>query len=1344
MDISGFGGNFTANIAAEIVKRGVTLLRDATMGDAESRTLTHQIAAALGSALSEVQLRGLLNDEAALEQAKSAIEMIFRAEPAAISFVSAALTGQGEAEGLASLAESAGLDPSTLPFDWHEFLALFLASLDEGLHREAYQQGSPLRDRVALSELFRLRCAVAGITSSITAVIERLTAELCQVDPTASFDQFMYEYLGLPGRPKPFGGRRHEIDRLNNWVYDPQNHSKLLLVAPAGKGKSALLVHWLRQLPQDIATVFVPVSLRFQTAQPTIFLPALASRLARLHGQQLPLSTFGDVNACRSVATDLMRRGLPNGRPLVVVIDGLDEAGDRFAWGGLLPNDAAQSVRLVVSARQLAGDHDGEHWMRLLGWNSFSETVRPLALGGLDESGLREVLEGMQLGIAKPSAEIDIVAQLYRLTSGDPLLIGLYAQALWDEQRQQVTASPWRPVDLKDIKPGLKGFFQHWLEGQQLLWGDKRPLAEAQVRAVLSILAQALAPMRTADLRELMRRAYGISSWSVPDTLAPIARFVIGDGTNQGYTFSHPRLAEFFGTDDYIDTEEAARVRDSFLAWGNEVLRNLVRGTAQPASVPYYLLSSFGEHLTRAGGPTGALMSLICIGWLRSWEKLDPTHRGFLGDVYRAWNAARADVRSRDLTPPIPAIAREFQCLLCVCSVQSPHELPAKNVFAAALGTDLVTSTQVLSVLASMFDRPNFEEYVRELAPLLAGSVGMALANLADLRPPSYAKVTALLAIANQLKEPDFFHVIDKAFRAARGCKDEFEKVYAAIALIPHTSVSRRRELANRAIDELQRSNRQLILAEPIIQIFPFVGSAILPWAKRVIEAFFQFSANWLEPLAPSIFDLLSKDDQDRFVLEFLTRPIELSIADDGRLLSVVSPYLSGDQWSAVTEMLEKLGVENRITILSAIVARVPITRIAGILDRSINDLASQPTIAPRIDSVNWTDLLPVVDTHRRAPILDALVSFAPLATSSDYWLRVLPQALPFLERREKHALAGQAMSQGQLHHDEAAVLPLLGSTIKYLPQSRQSSAHARLEERIRRHVERVERSGEWRRLVSLGSLLKWMEPHQASALAERIFDAQRSHDSLNVSSILEIIHYLQPSSHDQAVSFLVEWSRKVEAEFSSPGLLLEARKWLCEPDFLAATERLYMRANAEEEPRLRAMALAYQLRLLPAAERNDLIGQLVSMAQEAPLWDASWSLVIRLIIETAEPFAIECWVLPFLGILQERQRIESFLLLIHVAIWHADLRGEVLRMALGILPLVDWPLSELVDALSILPSDAQAMALEIILRELPNEHRGRPLGFLAKIFPTLSEVAGEEAAADVWETIWDVTQWWP
>jgi len=41
MDISGFGGNFAASTATEIVKRGVSVLRDTALGDEESRALTH-------------------------------------------------------------------------------------------------------------------------------------------------------------------------------------------------------------------------------------------------------------------------------------------------------------------------------------------------------------------------------------------------------------------------------------------------------------------------------------------------------------------------------------------------------------------------------------------------------------------------------------------------------------------------------------------------------------------------------------------------------------------------------------------------------------------------------------------------------------------------------------------------------------------------------------------------------------------------------------------------------------------------------------------------------------------------------------------------------------------------------------------------------------------------------------------------------------------------------------------------------------------------------------------------------------------------------------------------------
>jgi hypothetical protein len=109
MDFSGFGGNFAANLATEIVKKGVGLLRDAALGEEETRALTRCIAIALEKTLSELDFRGLLIDAAAVQQARNAIEMIFRDDSAAMSFVTVALTGRGDPQLLTRLSESAGV-----------------------------------------------------------------------------------------------------------------------------------------------------------------------------------------------------------------------------------------------------------------------------------------------------------------------------------------------------------------------------------------------------------------------------------------------------------------------------------------------------------------------------------------------------------------------------------------------------------------------------------------------------------------------------------------------------------------------------------------------------------------------------------------------------------------------------------------------------------------------------------------------------------------------------------------------------------------------------------------------------------------------------------------------------------------------------------------------------------------------------------------------------------------------------------------------------------------------------------------------------------------------------------
>ncbi|MCI0565210.1 MAG: helix-turn-helix transcriptional regulator, partial [Nitrososphaera sp.] len=64
-----------------------------------------------------------------------------------------------------------------------------------------------------------------------------------------------------------FGGRDKEISELDSFLQQEQ-HSRALLIAPTGRGKTALLVNWIDKVRQDDGwhVVFHPISNRFNTA----------------------------------------------------------------------------------------------------------------------------------------------------------------------------------------------------------------------------------------------------------------------------------------------------------------------------------------------------------------------------------------------------------------------------------------------------------------------------------------------------------------------------------------------------------------------------------------------------------------------------------------------------------------------------------------------------------------------------------------------------------------------------------------------------------------------------------------------------------------------------------------------------------------------------------------------------------------------------------------------------------------------------------------------------------------------------------------------------------------------
>ncbi|MBU0511966.1 MAG: trypsin-like peptidase domain-containing protein [Chloroflexi bacterium] len=81
---------------------------------------------------------------------------------------------------------------------------------------------------------------------------------LLPYDYNQRIQNFLKEYLGDEKNPVLFGGRDKALHTLDNWL--DGTTPNLLLAAPAGRGKSALLVRWLDSLSarEDLALAFVP------------------------------------------------------------------------------------------------------------------------------------------------------------------------------------------------------------------------------------------------------------------------------------------------------------------------------------------------------------------------------------------------------------------------------------------------------------------------------------------------------------------------------------------------------------------------------------------------------------------------------------------------------------------------------------------------------------------------------------------------------------------------------------------------------------------------------------------------------------------------------------------------------------------------------------------------------------------------------------------------------------------------------------------------------------------------------------------------------------------------------
>lgn len=534
---------------------------------------------------------------------------------------------------------------------------------------------------------------------------------------------FLAEYLGTREQPEPFGGRENALKQLDKWL--DGDTQRLLLAAPAGRGKSALLVRWLDRLTcrDDLAIAFVPVSVRFRTNLSSAVFASLGARLAYLLGEDVPTSETTSTDVWHGLVSAYLAKPLVDGKKILIVLDGLDEAGDWDASVDLIPAELSKNVRVVVSARYLAGESDASPWLSRLGWEH-SGKASILDLSPLDNKGISEVLFRMGVPLDKVSQRVDIVHELHRLSQGDPLLVNLYVEDLWSRGEDVARI---HPKELGTIMPGYEGYFDHWWADQKKLWGNEAPLKEKSVRLAFNLLCGAFGGLTIDDFSSLDTE-HELNSYAMEDALDALKRFVIGVPNERkekhvAYVLSHSKLRDYFW--EKLSKQDQLDMEARFLSWGEQVLREFIDGKRNPrekVEIPIYIVRNYGVHLARAKQPIEKHLPLIQHQqWAQAWLTVEGSYGGYLQDVQRVQQQCKAlDSQSIEDIGKAPYLAEQIRCALIEASIHSLAGNIPPELFWPLLRDGLWTWSQTWVFIRQMSDAKKQSAAIVELAPHLA------------------------------------------------------------------------------------------------------------------------------------------------------------------------------------------------------------------------------------------------------------------------------------------------------------------------------------------------------------------------------------------------------------------------------------------------------------------------------------------------------------------------------------------------------------------------------------------------------------------------------------------------
>jgi len=403
-----------------------------------------------------------------------------------------------------------------------------------------------------------------------------------------------------------FYGRKDELLKLDDFL-ESKESGLIIVSAPAGSGKSALLANWQQhRYEQGDKVALHFISNQYPTTTEAQHILGNLLHQVWCHAgkdsDDLPYGVLDGVG--QSLSKELVAYSKDQGR-LIVVLDGLDEADgliEPFIEAGCLP----ENVFVVVSARQDSEDMPPSliEWEKRGAKEPNSLLVQ---LEGLAEPDVAAWLAN-DVGELSANAQKALAKALRATTEGLPLFLYYVIGDL----RRNLPELPNNDARLEFIKTmpapfpkyiaeqirKLSEATEERLQTVTKLWTDG-------VEKLFATLSVIMGPIHRDDLKSLLGS-------ECPNFTALDHRLSRWFSIRQGnYSFAHPRLARAFAqviglSESEIKEDVPAKNRttedaeDVLIDWMEEAWKpkEMLRGIRRGAS---YALDWLPEHLAALG-----------------------------------------------------------------------------------------------------------------------------------------------------------------------------------------------------------------------------------------------------------------------------------------------------------------------------------------------------------------------------------------------------------------------------------------------------------------------------------------------------------------------------------------------------------------------------------------------------------------------------------------------------------------------------------------------------------------------------------------------------------------------